>query len=1035
MMSLLSVTVKKARYVGIQAQQFNTYVTLKLQNVKSTTVTVKGATPCWEQDFLFETNNLDTGLLIEVWSKGMIWDRAIGYHWIPLQTIQYSNEEGIGQWRSLEAELVMRDGEVIGTKMPTGHSLLLDCRFELPFDAENIEAMDLQRKLEMLNNSMSIDQEGRLDNFRRQMIYLGHSHDNHFDNDISAGYSEDSDYTSDLNYPVGQHPNSSASQFRSAAYQINTPQRSLETSRENSSERADTPNAYNQQHVLGPSQNQQHLSPDVHRRHHQQHPSTTDPYGTYKSNQHGQNPNNQFQENSTDAEPLFYNSRPHNRKLNRSNYSSNETWLSCESAVYNPSGDSFDAGYYVDANDALVSQYSKARRPSLERQTTLYDDPNYDYSVYSATTVPGYQSLQQNKSVDEFYDTVPYSSQDGRFGQEDEDRQWDSGGYDPYQPPKPRSSKKLPSIPALQNVTNKQLPILPNVQNSDSFSLYDEPMRPMSTGRRRMPQVPNRKTSWRQFSQQSQEDGYKTPESLSHRGASLPPTPTKNSRIIARLSQTLEPTRAMTPGRKLPTPNPNLKGKRNKLLKRTSSADDYAENQLDNGYMRFGAISATENYNEDYNYAYQSTDNLPVVPDVDVYSVPNVVANEKNIAYPQVPTSTTYQNDYYSRSAQNCEYNQTYYNDEMYRKKGLGDVNTNQLIQQNTDSLESRDDELKDSFDTAVSSMNSSMHHIKSIYAEPILDTALTNSLTHNLDIAQKNIINSLPHLGDHQLQQQHQTPFRAIETTTALPSLTVAAQVHNHSGLGLGNGHSTANGKGMLKQQNCVDTGYYGTAQINQLNQHESDKSLLHEEPFLDTEEVIDEYIEEETEDSISYGQNAVNQAIKHDSPLSVIHVENREENGSSEPIIMRSREPSQASVIADPYHPAAVAAMQRAQAGSSSRRSSAEQSYQGYDDPYLNFQRKNGSDAGIPGRRLSVRRSPTTQEEHEDLLEENHLVDDIPVLPVETTLVVPEIQEEELKEQRPQITAQQRWLWAYNKIIMQLDVSTIFFIYLRTF
>ncbi|XP_072375685.1 uncharacterized protein, partial [Diabrotica undecimpunctata] len=267
-------------------------------------------------------------------------------------------------------------------------------------------------------------------------------------------------------------------------------------------------------------------------------------------------------------------------------------------------------------------------------------------------------------------------------------------------------------------------------------------------------------------------------------------------------------------------------------------------------------------------------------------------------------------------------------------------------------------------------------------------------------------------------LQQQHQTPFRAIETTTALPSLTVAAQVHNQSGLGNG----TTNGKGMLKQQNCVDTGYYGTAQINQLNQHESDKGLQ-EEQFLETEEVIDEYIEEETEDSISYGQNAVNQAIKHDSPLSVIHVENREENGSSEPIIMRSREPSQASVIADPYHPATVAAMQRAQAGSGSRRSSAEQSYQGYDDPYLNFQRKNGSDAGIPGRRLSVRRSPTTQEEPEDVLEENHLAEDVPIIPVETTLAVPEVQEEELKEQRPQITAQQRWLWAYNKIIMQLD------------
>lgn len=34
---------------------------------------------------------------------------------------------------SLDAELVMMDGEVVGTKNPTGHSLLVDCRFELPF--------------------------------------------------------------------------------------------------------------------------------------------------------------------------------------------------------------------------------------------------------------------------------------------------------------------------------------------------------------------------------------------------------------------------------------------------------------------------------------------------------------------------------------------------------------------------------------------------------------------------------------------------------------------------------------------------------------------------------------------------------------------------------------------------------------------------------------------------------------------------------------------------------------------------------------
>jgi hypothetical protein len=38
--------------VIVSAANYNTYVTLKLQNVKSTTVTVKGANPCWEQDFL-----------------------------------------------------------------------------------------------------------------------------------------------------------------------------------------------------------------------------------------------------------------------------------------------------------------------------------------------------------------------------------------------------------------------------------------------------------------------------------------------------------------------------------------------------------------------------------------------------------------------------------------------------------------------------------------------------------------------------------------------------------------------------------------------------------------------------------------------------------------------------------------------------------------------------------------------------------------------------------------------------------------------
>ncbi|KAK0084890.1 hypothetical protein PV325_006190 [Microctonus aethiopoides] len=104
-----------------------------------------------------ETNDINTGLLVEVWSKGMLWDRALGYHYIPLPSVVYANEfvqferhyfriiilfncstsftdeDGCGQWVSLDSELEMRESVVVGTKCPTGHHLLIACRFEQPF--------------------------------------------------------------------------------------------------------------------------------------------------------------------------------------------------------------------------------------------------------------------------------------------------------------------------------------------------------------------------------------------------------------------------------------------------------------------------------------------------------------------------------------------------------------------------------------------------------------------------------------------------------------------------------------------------------------------------------------------------------------------------------------------------------------------------------------------------------------------------------------------------------------------------------------
>ena len=39
----------------------------------------------------------------------------------------------MGEWMSLDAEQIVQNGIVVGTRNPTGDYLLIDCRFELPY--------------------------------------------------------------------------------------------------------------------------------------------------------------------------------------------------------------------------------------------------------------------------------------------------------------------------------------------------------------------------------------------------------------------------------------------------------------------------------------------------------------------------------------------------------------------------------------------------------------------------------------------------------------------------------------------------------------------------------------------------------------------------------------------------------------------------------------------------------------------------------------------------------------------------------------
>ncbi|XP_061118501.1 protein unc-13 homolog B [Conger conger] len=216
-MSLLCVRVKKAKLQG-PPDKFNAYVTLKVQNVKSTTITVRGDQPCWEQDFMFEINRLDLGLIVEVWNKGLIWDTMVGTAWIPLRSIRQSDEEGLGEWTFLDAEVLMKADEIYGTKNPTPHRVLLDTRFELPFDIPEEEARYWTGKLERINTMRIHDEYPLQDEVQERSLPSAASQCSLEDHD-SAVDDRDSDYRSETSnslpprYHTTAQPNSSLHQY------------------------------------------------------------------------------------------------------------------------------------------------------------------------------------------------------------------------------------------------------------------------------------------------------------------------------------------------------------------------------------------------------------------------------------------------------------------------------------------------------------------------------------------------------------------------------------------------------------------------------------------------------------------------------------------------------------------------------------------------------------------------------------------------------------------------------------------------------
>lgn len=495
--------------------------------------------------------------------------------------------------------------------------------------------------------------------------------------------------------------------------------------------------------------------------------------------------------------------------------------------------------------------------------------------------------------------------QDDSYGEDDEDRQWDSGGF--YK----KSNigvKKLPVVPVVQNYLSKKRT---SVSAQENYSSYDDYLNSSVTKtRRKMPQIPVNRSSSRQspLYDQEQYSVYDAITNISHRGASLPPTPTKAPKVPVRILSSTKPFNSLppTPGRKLPQVNLNhrsAKSRKNNSFKRTNSAE-YAEcdDIYKNDYIRPGAMSAREIYNEDYNYAYQSTDNLPNdQEEIVINSVDNSDLKTNKLISVNEPLT------YYQQSA-----------DEYFSDNEIGDYYESNakisqqieplhgpkiepVVTQSSNTLESYYDKLKDSFKSAVSSVNISLPQTTSVpsYNEHTKPTEKSNVFSFGSRVSQDSSLNMSGVINGQYCRDQSE-PVKAIvtvnSTNSTVPNVTITEP--NQTNLAISSKH--ANSRGFLVQQDTINTAAYLPHQET-IDEDIDDKIILPddtysdkntEDHYLKKQDSIESYIEDDPNDiSADYTK-----AISRDSPISVIHITECKDN--------TRRDSNQAAVL-DPFHP----------------------------------------------------------------------------------------------------------------------------------
>lgn len=486
-----------------------------------------------------------------------------------------------------------------------------------------------------------------------------------------------------------------------------------------------------------------------------------------------------------------------------------------------------------------------------------------------------------------------------------------------------------------------------------------------------------------------------------------------------------------TPVRQLPhhsatetTTTTNATARRsNALLSRTSSAEYADQDSYSDSYTTYynssRGVAKNGGYNEDYNYAYRSNDNIATSQQDSVDESNEVIVHDKRTndgrlsaastrGYPQAPTaqrrnsSTQRQHSeeyYYNAEDVNDFVNEEdmgYYNDTPItrndsRKKFLAGRGENSpLLQQNTDSLESRDDELRDSFETAVSSVTSSAQHRRGVHDYSTATETMTTTpadMTPTAGLMPATTTTSVPALiGNHVPPQtvQHRISAgldnrdqEASSKTAANTATSVAPPVSSSpSAIVAATTLSTTASSITSTVNNTVlppHSGYHS-------------QTSVHSRGCLRTQDSLDSRAEEVSLHSagIDYYSKSMN---FRDSPPSVL----MDRYGTDTPPLRGLNS------LIEPYQP----------------QSNKAPSVHASPSPPTMVQKQQSLDEQS---HTSLVESPTASVDRQSSQGQ-----------AEKSKSVSFEDEEEVKPERRKMTVRERWHWAYNKIIMQLNVSRV--------